>query len=190
MHKCRFSSSNAFEPLTSLGNRVPERRRPKSRKAPLPTSPPASLTVIVLGCQTVSDPQITEGKRANADTDRRWRCRYNIGEAIQYMNLLRTSTWAGAGWIAVAISRTRISSSGGRSSRYIAHTSNRLQPRVFAPWPALGQIGNRRYHSNFSTMYCKVMTTVLDWSVNVIWGARTSRFLHQSDGVDTWIFVG
>jgi len=92
MHRRRSLSSRTVEPLTSLKNRVLERRRPRSRKAPLPTSPPASLTVIVLGFQTVSDPQITEGNCATADVERKWRCLYRIGEAILYINLLRAST--------------------------------------------------------------------------------------------------
>src|SRR6266403_905659 len=80
-HKRRSSSSSLVAKLvpTSLGNRVVERRRNKSRNAPLPTSAPAKFAVMVRGLQTVSEPQIPVGKRAMADMDGKWGCLYRIG---------------------------------------------------------------------------------------------------------------
>lgn len=86
------SSSLVVKFVTSLGNRVLERRRHKPRKAPLPTSAPAKSTVMVLGLPTVSDPQITGGKSASADMEEKEGCLYRIGAAMLYINLLRTST--------------------------------------------------------------------------------------------------
>ena len=74
---------------------------------------------MVLGFHIVSDPQITEGKRIIENMDGKYRCLYKIGEAVSYINLFKTSTWAGIGWTAMAMPRTRVSSSVGRSSSVI-----------------------------------------------------------------------